>query len=96
MDDEFTAEQKMEIVLESLKQDTNIADLCQKHNIDSKTVYAWRKIFMDGGKDGLKYDDYYEQVTFLKNEAALLRRIAVKKAMTIGILKKMQEENSTK
>ena len=96
LDDRFTVEQKIQIILESLKVDTNTAELCQKHNIHPKTLDAWRKIFMDGGRSGLKYDKDDKPVISPKNETALLRRIAVEKAMTIGILKKILEENSTK
>ncbi|MCY4490336.1 MAG: transposase [Thaumarchaeota archaeon] len=95
MDDKFTAEQKTQIILESLKVDTNTAELCQKHNIHPKTLDAWRKIFMDGGRAGLNYDEDDKHIS-TKNENALLRRIAVEKAMAIGILKKTLEENSTK
>ena len=42
----FTAEQKILIVMEALRAETSIAELCRKHGIQESTFYKWNKEFI--------------------------------------------------
>jgi putative transposase len=46
-------EEKLAIVLEGLKESTNITELCRRHGISEATYYNWRDKFFEGGKTAL-------------------------------------------
>jgi len=46
-------EEKLAIVLEGLKESTNITELCRSHGISQATYYNWRDKFFEGGKTAL-------------------------------------------
>ena len=46
----FSAEDKIRIVLEGLRGDDSIAELCRKEGIAQSLYYTWSKEFMEVGK----------------------------------------------
>jgi len=47
----WTSEQKFKIVLEGLKGNISISELCNQHQISQAQFYQWRdKLFKDGSK----------------------------------------------
>ena len=52
----FSAEDKIRIVLEGLRGDDSIAELCRKEGIAQSLYYAWSKEFMEAGKRRLAGD----------------------------------------
>lgn len=49
----FSAEDKIRIVLDGLRGDDSIAELCRKEGIAQSLYYTWSKEFMEAGKRGL-------------------------------------------
>jgi transposase len=49
----FSAEDKIRIVLEGLRGELPITELCRKEGISAATYYKWSKDFLDAGKNGL-------------------------------------------
>jgi transposase len=49
----FSAEDKIRIVLEGLRGEIAISELCRKEGISAATYYKWSKGFLDAGKNGL-------------------------------------------
>lgn len=47
----FTAEQKILIVMEGLRAETSVAELCRKHSIAQSQFYAWNKEFIEEVKN---------------------------------------------
>ncbi len=47
------AEEKMAIVLEGLKGNRSVAELCREHQISQALYYRWRDKFLEAGKKGL-------------------------------------------
>lgn len=47
----FTAEQKILIVMEGLRAETSVTELCRQHNIAQSQFYSWNKEFMEAGKN---------------------------------------------
>ena len=43
----FTAEQKILIVMEGLRAETSVAELCRQHNIAQSQFYSWNKEFIE-------------------------------------------------
>lgn len=88
----FTAEEKIRIVLEGMKRDISVAELCRREGIPSAAYYSWTKDFMEGGKAQLQRDARRhadtQQVDKLKKENAALRDLVADKEITIRIFKK--------
>ena len=49
----FYAEEKIRIVLEGLRGEIPISELCRKEGISAATYYKWSKDFLEAGKNGL-------------------------------------------
>ncbi len=85
----WTAEEKLEIVLEGLREKKPIAEICREHQISQTLYYRWRDKFLEAGKKGLingvSDDNVY------KAEIERLQKIIGKQAIQIEILKKTEE-----
>lgn len=49
----YSEEKKLEVVLEGLKSNGSVAELCRKHGISDALYYRWRDQFLEGGKRAL-------------------------------------------
>ena len=56
----FTAEEKIRIVLEGLRGEAGITDLCRKEGIHPTMYYEWSKAFLEAGKRQLNGDTIRE------------------------------------
>lgn len=52
----FSAEDKIRIVLEGLRGEDSIAELCRKESIAQSQYYGWSKEFLEAGKRRLAGD----------------------------------------
>ena len=89
----FYAEEKIRIVLEGLRGEVSISELCRKEGISATTYYKWSKDFLDAGKNGLtlqtKRNATSDEVKNLKAENEDL-----KKALAKAMLKFMRYKKS--
>ena len=90
----FTTEQKIQIVLESIKTSISAAELCRKHNVHPQTFQAWKQKFMDAGKSSLGTHGRSDPVTACKKENTNLKRIIGEQTVVIDALKKTLEGSS--
>lgn len=74
----WTPEEKMAIVLEGLKENRSVAEICREHQISQNLFYRWRDKFLEAGKkglvDGVSDDNVY------KAEIERLQKIIVRQA----------------
>ena len=56
----FTSEQKVLIVMEGIRGEHSIAELCRKYGISDSTYYKWNKDFIEAGKARLDGDTIRE------------------------------------
>ena len=88
----FTSEQKILIVMEGLRAETSVAELCRKHSIAQSQFYSWNKEFMEAGKKRLNGDVIREatsdEVAELKKENARLKEIVADLVVRYDIVKK--------
>ena len=56
----YSAEEKIRIVLEGLRGEQSITDLCQKEGIHPGIYYKWSKAFLEAGKQRLTGDTVRE------------------------------------
>ena len=90
---QFTAEEKIRIVLEGLRGETPVSELCRKHDIQSSIYYKWSKAFLDAGKNGLTRDTQRDattdEVRRLKEENASLKTAVAETLLENQRLKKV-------
>ena len=53
----YSAEEKIRIVLEGLRGENSVAELCRKEGINSNVYYRWSKEFLEAGKKRLSGDE---------------------------------------
>ena len=85
----WTAEQKFAIILQGIKGDTTVAQLCRDHGISQVQYYKWRDQFFTGAKDHLN-GKRAQHNSPEKAKIRELERIIGKQTVTIEILKKIQ------
>jgi transposase len=88
----FTAEEKIRIVLEGLRGEAGITDLCRKEGIHPTMYYKWSKAFLEAGKRQLNGDTIREagsdEVKELRTENAALKMLVAELTLRNRTLKK--------
>ena len=88
----YSAEEKIRIVLESLRGEDSIAELCRREGINSNVYYRWSKEFLEAGKKRLSGDTVREatsdEVKQLRTEATALKETLAELLMENRVLKK--------
>ena len=88
----FTAEKKILIVMEALRAETSVAELCRKYSISQSQFYRWNKEFLEAGKKRLSGDVVREatsdEVTDLRKENLRLKEIVADLVVRYDIVKK--------
>jgi transposase len=57
----FSPEEKIRIVLEGLRGEQSVADLCRREGIASNLYYRWSKDFLEAREDQTQYDEGTEE-----------------------------------
>jgi transposase len=74
---QFTAEEKIRIVLSGLRGEDSIAELCRREGIVQNLYYRWSKEFLEAGKKRLSGDTVRaatsDEVKDLRREAGALK-----------------------
>jgi transposase len=88
----FSAEDKIRIVLDGLRGDDSIAELCRKEGIAQSLYYTWSKEFMEAGKRRLAGDTARaattDEVKDLRREASALKECVADLTLKNRLLKK--------
>ena len=88
----FSAEEKIRIVLEGLRGEETIAELCRKEGINQNLYYRWSKDFLAAGNKRLAGDAVREatsdEVKDLKAEARQLKEALAEVTLENRLLKK--------
>ena len=71
----FSSEQKIQIVMEALRAEMSVAELCRKYSINESQFYKWNKEFLEAGKKRLVGDVIREATS---DEVAELVRLQTK------------------
>ncbi|WCL52907.1 IS3 family transposase [Gimibacter soli] len=91
----FSAEDKIRIVLEGLRGDDSIAELCRKEGIAQSLYYVWSKEFLEAGKRRLAGDTARaattDEVKELKREARALKECVADLTLENRLLKKKHD-----
>ena len=75
----FTSEQKVFIIMEGIRGEQSIAELCRKYGISDSTYYKWNRDFIEAVKACLEGDILREvtsdDVKELRNENLRLKKL---------------------
>ena len=88
----FSAEDKIRIVLDGLRGEDSIAELCRREGIAQSLYYVWSKEFLEAGKRRLAGDTARaassDEVKDLRRETTALKEVVAEQALELRILKK--------
>ena len=89
---QYSAEEKIRIVLEGLRGEQSIAELCRREQIAQSLYYAWSKEFLEVGKKRLSGDVAREatsdEVKQLRRETSDLKEVLAETLLESRLLKK--------
>lgn len=88
----FGAEEKIRIILEGLKGESSIAEICRKENVHPTQYYKWSKDFLEAGKKRLNGDTEREanssEVVGIRSENESLKALVAELSLQNRVLKK--------
>jgi transposase len=88
----FSADEKIRIVLEGLRGEQSISEVCRREGIAASIYYKWSKAFLEAGKNGLTKDTLRdatsEQVKQLKAENEQLKQSLAEAILEVHRYKK--------
>lgn len=92
MQKKYSAEEKIRIIIEGLRGETSVAELCRREDINTNLNYKWSKEFLEAGKSRLAGDIKREATTSevhnLKNENSELKQLVAELSLENRMLKK--------
>ena len=87
-----SAEEKIRVVLEGLRGEESLAELCRREGIASSMSYGWSKEFLEAGKKRLAGDTARaatsDEVKDLRREAQALKEVVADLTLENRLLKK--------
>jgi transposase len=88
----YSAEEKIRIVLEGLRGEDSISELCRKEGINQNLYYRWSKEFLEAGKRRLAGNVVREattdEVKNLRQETLGLKEVVAELLLENRLLKK--------
>ena len=89
---QYSAEEKIRIVLDGLRGEESIAELCRREGIAQSIYYKWSKEFLEAGKRRLAGDTARSastgEVKALRQEARELKEVVAEQTLELRLLKK--------
>jgi transposase len=93
----FSAEEKIRIILDGLRGESSITDLCRREGLHPTQYYKWSKAFLEAGKHRLKGDTIREagsdEVKALKDENSGLKMTVAELMLENRRLKKISPDS---
>jgi len=88
----YSSEEKIRIVLEGLRGEASVAELCRREGLNTNIYYKWSKEFLEAGKKRLQGDTVREatstEVVDLKKENDQLKQLVAELSLNNRVLKK--------
>ena len=90
----FTSEDKIRILMEGIRGELAVAELCRREGIHATVYYKWLKDFMEAGKSRMRGDTLREanrdEVQELRQENERLKQLVADLSVANLMLKKSQ------
>jgi len=87
----YSPREKLSVVLEGLRGDSSIAEICRRHGIAQNLYYKWREQFLRGGIEIFENQGKTAKTKGYQDKINHLERIIGRQAIELEILKKTQE-----
>ena len=88
----YSAEEKIRIVLDGLRGELSISELCRREGIAESVYYKWSKDFLEAGKKRLAGDTARaantDEVKSLRQESRDLKEVVAEQTLELRLLKK--------
>ena len=88
----FSAEEKIRVVLDGLRGEHSIAELCRREGIAESLYYSWSKEFLEAGKRRLSGETARAatsgEVKDQRRQAQELKEVVAEQALELRLLKK--------
>ncbi len=88
----FPAEEKIRILLEGIRAEVSVAELCRQEGIHPTVYYTWLKDFMEAGKARMRGDTLRDATTVevrdLRQENERLKQLVAELSLVNLTLKK--------
>jgi transposase len=88
----FPAEEKIRILLEGVRAELSVAELCRREGIHPTVYYTWLKDFMEAGKARMRGDSLRDATTVevrdLRGENERLKQLVAELSLVNLTLKK--------
>ena len=88
----YNAEEKIRIVLEGLRGEESIAEICRREGINANLYYKWSKEFLEAGKQRLNGDTKRQatssEVDDVRRENEQLKQVVAELLLKNRMLKK--------
>lgn len=88
----YSSEEKIRIIIDGMRGETTIAELCRKEGLSQALYYKWSKDFMEAGKKRLSGDTMREantsEVKELKEKNRSLKELVAELSLDNRDLKK--------
>ena len=89
---QFSAEEKIRVILDGLRGEDSIAELCHREGIAQSLYYVWSKEFLEAGERRLAGATARaattDEVKNLRREATALKEVVAEQALELRLLKK--------
>jgi len=85
----FTQQQKLELVLASLRGDRSVAELCREHEISETLLRRWRDQVLEAGAERLAGQQERSAQAELRKKIAELERALGRKAYELELAGKL-------
>ena len=86
---QYNAQEKIRIVLDGLRGEDSLAELCRREGIAQSLYYKWSKAFMAAGKKRLAGDSVRQadtnEVTTLRREARGLKEVVAEQTRELRL-----------
>jgi transposase-like protein len=84
-----STEEKLAVVLEGLKGETTVGEICRKYGLSQAVYYKWRDKFLEGGKKALEQNvQELGQSKQDKSKIEELEKVIGRQTIEIQVLKK--------
>lgn len=88
----FSAEDKIRIVLQGLRGEESVAEICRREGLHQNLYYRWSKDFLEAGKKRLSGDTVREagsdEVKAMRSESVQLKEALAEALLENRLLKK--------
>ncbi|PCJ81096.1 MAG: hypothetical protein COA49_07275 [Bacteroidetes bacterium] len=90
---QFSSEEKIAIVIEGLRGEESIAEICRREGITSSLFYSWSKSFLEAGKRRLSGDTTRDansnEVVKMRDELGKYKELVAELTLSNHVLKKI-------